>query len=67
MVILTKVLVCIGRFSYTEISKVLSGPGETKVSRNGMDPSVLGVSWVNLMFGLMVLMCCRKWLLYSAL
>ena len=47
-----EVLVCMSRFLYTEVSYVLSGPAETKVSNKGMDPSLLGNSgelyvWVN--------------------
>ena len=42
---------------------MLSGPGVTKVSKNGMDPLVLGTSAVNCMCGPMELMCCENcWL-----
>ena len=37
-----KVLACVGRFSYTVVISELSGADETRVSKNGMDPSVLG-------------------------
>ena len=33
-------------FLQNEVSKVLFGPGQTKVSGNEMDPSVFGISWV---------------------
>ena len=33
-------------FLHTVVSKLLSGPGEIEVSRNGIDPSVFGVSFI---------------------
>ena len=36
-------------FLYTVVRSKLSGPGETQVSKNGMDPSVLGVPEINCM------------------
>ena len=44
-----KVLVCLCMFSVncSVVRRVFSGPGETNVSNNGMDPSVLAVSAVN--------------------
>ena len=38
-------------FLYTEASNVLSGAEETKVSKKGMDPLLLGTSVVNCMCG----------------
>ena len=40
---------------YTEVSNVLSGPGECKVSKRGMDPLLLGTSVVNCIYGSMEL------------
>ena len=47
---------CVG-FLYAVVRSELSGLGETKMSRNGMDPSVLGNSAVNCLGGSMELMC----------
>ena len=49
-------LVCVSCLQHTEASNMLSGPWETNVSRNGMDPLMLGTSMVNCMCGLMELM-----------
>ena len=38
-------------FLYTVVRSELSCPGETKVSKKGMDPSVMGVSAVNCIEG----------------
>ena len=43
-------------FLQTEVSSMLSGPGVTKVSKNGMDPLLLETSVVNCMRGSMELM-----------
>ena len=56
-----EVLVCVGEFLHTEVSNKLSGPGETKVSKNVMDPLLLGTSVVNPISGSTVLMWCRNW------
>ena len=32
-------------FLYTEAGNVLSDPGETKVSKKGVSPSLLGAMW----------------------
>ena len=42
-----EVLVYMGGFLYTEVSRVLLGPGETRVSKRGMKPLLLGTSLVN--------------------
>ena len=42
-----KVLVCVGEFLYTDVVRVLLGPGETRVSRKGMEPSSLGFFTMN--------------------
>ena len=34
-------------FLYTEVRSMLSGPGETKVSKNGINPSLLGTSVIH--------------------
>ena len=56
-----KVLVSVGRFPVGCNGNVLSGPGETKMYRNGKDPSEYGVSAVNCMRVSVELMCCRNW------
>ena len=48
------------------LSNVLSGLWETKVSRNGMDPSLLGTSVVNCVWGSMKLIWYRTCWLCSA-
>ena len=44
-------------FLYTEDSNVLSGPGETRVSRNRIHPLLLGTSVVNCICGSVELIC----------
>ena len=45
-------------FLYTVVTKVLLGPGETRVSRKGKAPSWLDFSVVNCICGSCGLMCC---------
>ena len=52
-------LVCVG-FLYTVVARLPSLWGVTKVSKKGIDPSALGVSAVNLMFGSIELICWRN-------
>ena len=47
-------------FLYAVVVSELLGPGKTKVSKKGMDPSVLCISIVNCTGGSMELMFCRK-------
>ena len=44
-----EVLVCVSRFPVIKVRRVLSGPGETKMSKNGMAPLLLGTSVMNFM------------------
>ena len=53
-------------FLHTEVSNVLPGPGETRVSKKGMEPLLLGTFVVNWICRSMELMCCRKCWLCSA-
>ena len=52
-------------FQNTDILRLPSSLGVTKMSRNGIDPSSLTSSQVNLMFWWMELRCCRKLFLSS--
>ena len=54
-------------FLNTDVLRLPSSSGVTKVSRNSMDPSSFTSSQVNLMFGWMELRCCRKLFLSSFL
>ena len=57
-----------GSVSYTQntqISNVSLGPGETKVSRNRMEPLLLEISVVNWICGSMELICMKCWLCSS--
>ena len=47
------------------MSNVFSSPSEMKVSRKGIELSLVGGFRVNWMCGSMELMCCRIWLLCS--
>ena len=58
-------LVCVG-FLYDAVVRVLSRPGETKVSKNGSEQSWLGSSVVNRMCGSCELMCWRSCCVCSA-
>ena len=52
-------------FLNTDVLRLPSSLGVTKMSRNGIDPSFLTSSQVNLMFWWMELRCCRKLFLSS--
>ena len=52
-------------FLNTDVLRLPSSLGVTKMSRNGIDPSSLTSSQVNFMFWWMELRCCRKLLLSS--
>ena len=45
MAVPVEVHICMGGFLYTEAGNVLSDPGETKVSKKGVSPSLLGAMW----------------------
>ena len=47
-------------FLYTEVVKVLLGPGKTRVYRKGMEPLSLEFSVVNCICGSMESMCWRN-------
>ena len=49
---------CIG-FLYTVVTKVLLGPGETRVARKGKVLSWLAYSMMNCICGSCELMCCN--------
>ena len=53
-------------FQDTEVVRVLLGPGETRVSKKGMEPLSLGFSVVNWICGSMELICWRIFWLCSA-
>ena len=48
---------CVVGFWYTVVTKVLLGPMETRVSRKGKEPSWLGSSVANCMWGSCELIC----------
>ena len=47
-------------FLNTDVFKLLSSVGVTKMSKNGIDPSSLTSSRVNFILGCMEFRCCRK-------
>ena len=66
MAIPMEVLVCRVGFLYTEASKMLPGPEEIKVSKQGVDSLLLGISVVNCICRSMELLFCKNNCLCSA-
>ena len=54
---------CVG-FLNTDVFRLPSSSGVMRMSRKGMDPSLLTSSQVNLMSGSMELRCCMKLFLF---
>ena len=53
-------------FLYTAMDNLPSAPGVTMLSKKGMAPSPLLFSTVNCMAGSTLLMCCRKFCLFTS-
>ena len=58
--------VCVD-FLYTYVTRKPLSPRETRVSKKGMDPRLMGTSMVNWMWGFKELTCKRNWQECSAL